>query len=373
MKNMLILVLSFLSSYILFGQVSCPKWGPYVGTFYKKTNKADLCMADVMIPSEGIAPYTYTCVLQFSLGKSGGYCGLQYMDASKRRKNNNIFSIWDYPGKKQITHTYKDPTTYVDGFGNEGTGLHSHADFGWVPGDWYTLVVRRWASTDTGRTNAAFFIYDHTKNIWSHYVTFSVPEANAMLSSKTSGFLENFSDGKKTPRYSNYKSYWALLPDGKWASPDSLSAGGGDGYWDVKPFGNDGIQLFSCGPEFIVKPKVSFPVLLKDTIPQAKIIQPIQVFDAAQYFDKEKNIVYVNWITKEGTSPQLTYRAELFEAGKNEPIAAEYGYEPERRSLAISAPDIKKNYTKYYIKLSLTDIFNQPAKPFIVKLRELKE
>ena len=54
-------------------QVSCPKWGPYIGAKYSVNTDADAYMADVMIPKAGNTPYTYTCVIQFGLGKSGGY------------------------------------------------------------------------------------------------------------------------------------------------------------------------------------------------------------------------------------------------------------------------------------------------------------
>ena len=61
-----IFMLVFILAFIKHGeaQQSCPKWGPYVKTVgFGKTN-AELMMADVMIPVDGIAPYTYACSVQ---------------------------------------------------------------------------------------------------------------------------------------------------------------------------------------------------------------------------------------------------------------------------------------------------------------------
>src|ERR1700754_937199 len=75
---------------------SCPKWGPYVKTpSFKGTGI--LMMADVMMPADGLAPYTYACSVQFGIGKSGGYCGIQLAGPHEPRIPNNIFSIWDFP------------------------------------------------------------------------------------------------------------------------------------------------------------------------------------------------------------------------------------------------------------------------------------
>src|ERR1700744_4582451 len=78
---------------------SCPKWGPYVGA-KGPAGDAELMMADVMTPLSGLTPYPYSCSIQFGLGKSGGYCGLQDDTGSDSvRPFNNIFSVWDYPNK----------------------------------------------------------------------------------------------------------------------------------------------------------------------------------------------------------------------------------------------------------------------------------
>src|SRR5882757_1913653 len=299
------LLVIFLTSGNNLHAQSCPKWGPYAGA-KRMGGDAELMMADVMIPAEGNMPFTYTCAIQFGLGKSGGYCGLQDGEGSDSvRPFNNIFSVWDYPNKVQLVHTYKDPMTFVGGFGNEGTGLHSHCDFGWKPGRWYTNVVRRW---DTGgdKTYVAYFIYDQYKKEWRHYVTFAVPEAKAMLHGDISSFLENFADEAKRARTSNYKAYWKLSIDGAWIKPQFLEANAGEGNWKAEPLGNDGLTLTSCGMAKINGEKRSFPVTAAEQKPA--ILSVAEVYDLGAYYNKGEKKIIVDWSCKNSAAPQLSYR-----------------------------------------------------------------
>lgn len=360
---------------VAMAQVSCPKWGPYIGAKYSENVDADAYMADVMIPAQGNTPYTYTCVIQFGLGKSGGYCGLQNTNGDNEaapRPYNNIFSIWDYPNKEQIIDTYKAPMTFVGGFGNEGTGLHSHADFGWIPGHWYTLLVRRWY-TDGDRTSVGFFIFDQTKKQWSHYVTFSVPEKDAKLNKGMSGFLENFADDKKRPRFSYYKSYWTLSIDGKWSKPDYLEANAGDGFWGAEAFGKDGVRLQSCGPKFIKKDKVDFPVSSAQTTPATLLTPPARIYDAAAYYDKGAQKLHINWSLVDTTTPQLSYKVELLDdRDDHTPLTAINGTDPEMRSVVLSTSTLKLSEKNYYIRVAVRDLFNRESESKIVELQELK-
>jgi len=350
---------------------SCPKWGPYAGAHGMEGN-ADLMMADVMTPSEGLAPFTYSCVIQFSLGSSGGYCGLQDGDGSDSvRPFNNIFSVWDYPNKVQLTYTYKDPMTFVGGFGNEGTGLHSHCDFGWKPNQWYTNVVRRWY--DGGdKTYVAYFIYDQTKKEWRHYVTFAVPEANAMLHGNISSFLENFADDSKRSRTAYYKSYWKLTTEGKWVKPDTLDANAGEGNWKCASLGNDGVSLTSCGKEMINGVKGSFPVHTEANSPA--ILKVGEIYDVAGYYNKQEKKVYVDWSIKTSGAPQLSYVVELYDtnAPNAKPLATASGFGPEIRGAVLTLNTLSVEKKDYYVVLKVKDIFNQDVEPKQFVLSELK-
>ncbi|MGI8952599.1 MAG: DUF3472 domain-containing protein [Chitinophagaceae bacterium] len=367
-----IIIISFANNFYVTAQ-SCPKWVPYVGA-KQMPGDADLMMADVMIPAEGNMPYTYTCAIQFSLGKSGGYCGLQNNNGknkNEKRPYNNIFSVWDYPNKIQIVHTYKAPMTFVGGFGNEGTGLHSHCDFGWNANQWYTNVVRRWY--DGGdKTYVAYFIYDHEKKEWTHYVTFAVPEANAMLHGDISSFLENFGDETKSSRSSYYKSYWKLTTDNKWINPKFFEADAGEGNWHAEAYGNDGIKLTACGKDKINGKKISAPVTSNDVAPS--IISAAEIYDMGAYYSKQENKIYVNWSIKKSAAPQLSYEINLFDDSTktSKPLASVSGFGPEIREAIVTTKTLNLENKNYYIVLKLKDIFNQNAAPKEFVLSELK-
>lgn len=352
---------------------SCPKWGPYITAKFQGKSDLDAMIADVMIPASGNTAYTYTCAIQFGIGKSGGYCGLQNCngDGETKRPLNNIFSVWDFPNKVQLLAGYKDPLTYVGGFGGEGTGLHSHADFGWIPGQWYTHVVRRWY-TGGDKTMVGYFIYDHTRQEWRHYVTFIIPEADAKLHGNTSSFLENFADNKRRSRVSYYKSYWQLTTGNKWIKPDSIGAGAGEGFWDVERYGNDGLKLTACGADSIKKDKISFAVDLTETKPS--VVQSADIYEAGAYYDKAAKAIYVNWSVKTTTAPQLSYEVALYDNRnfKGEPIAISKGTDPDTRSILLPVTTLSTATKTYYGRVIVKDIFNGESKPGKFELRDMR-
>jgi hypothetical protein len=336
-------------------QQSCPKWGPYVKTVGMGKIKAELMMADVMFPSNGIAPFTYACSVQFGIGKSGGYCGIQQAALNEPRPGNNIFSVWDFPNKVQIWAQYKDPLTFVGGFGGEGTGLHSHADFGWKPDHWYTNIVKRWTTNDS-TTFVGYWIYDGTEKTYRHYVTFAVPEKSAMLHGDIGSFLENFADDQKRSRTAVYKSYWMLTDQNKWAHPDSLVAEAGEGSWKAEKYGTDGVKVTSCGTS---------PWQKKTFYPTNQKIRPdlasASVYDMASYYDHSQKKIFVNWSALPTSTPQLSYEVNIYEDSSysGKPLATIRGTDPEQYSVGTTVSGMNLKKQNYYISLQITDIFGQ--------------
>jgi hypothetical protein len=370
MKKFLFLFLLASSFELAYSQQSCPKWGPYVNALHLD-DSAELVMADVMTPASGMAPYTYACTVQFGIGKSGGYCGIQNNNGYREhfRPLNNIFSIWNFPNKIQILCVYKNPLTFVGGFGGEGTGLHSHADFGWIPGHWYTNVVRRWYNGGD-RTLVGYWIYDQSAKTWTHYVTFSVPQADAMLHGNIAGFLENFADSRKASRTSCYKSYWLLNVYDQWEHPDTLLARAGAGAWSASKLGEDGVSVTSCGTKD--GPANGYRVAVK-TGNHPDIGAPV-VYDAGAYYDREAKEVFVDWSLLRSSTPQLSYKIALYGnqdmAGK--PLAEASGTDPDKTIASLPVSGIRLQQQDYYITVSIKDIFDQKSKVRTVVLRELK-
>lgn len=347
---------------------SCPKWGPYVVTNNMNSTAGILMMSDVMFPSNGIAPFTYASSINFKIGKSGGYCGIQQAALHEKRRGNNIFSIWDFPNKVQITASYKDPGTYVGGFGGEGTGLHSHNDFGWTADHWYTNIVRSWTLNDS-TTMVGYWLYDQTANAWKHYVTFEVPEAHALLHGDIGSFLENFADNAKSTRLGQYRNYYMLKENGQWIHPDTLIAKAGAGSWAAKKIGEDGVELSSCG--IVIGPeKYSFAVKMPAIPP---IIKQPAVHDVAGYYDKSKQIVHVDWSVAPEDMPQLAYAVSLYDNAQctGKPLATIAGTDPDITMINIPVKKIELKIQNYYIAFTITDIFNQQSPSKIFELHEL--
>ncbi|MDB5157192.1 MAG: hypothetical protein JWR50_1899 [Mucilaginibacter sp.] len=349
-------------------QQSCPKWGPYVKTVGIGKYSDELMMADVMIPTDGLAPYTYACSVQFGIGKSGGYCGIQLAGPNEPRIPNPIFSLWDFPNKLQISAAYKNPLTFVGGFGGEGTGLHSHADFGWKPGQWYTNIVRRWSVNDS-TTQVGYWVYDHTAKMYTHFVTFTVPEKGAMLHGDIGSFLENFADNEKRSRTAVYKSYWMLTDQYKWVHPDSLVAEAGEGSWKAERYGDDGVKATSCGTSPWQK-KTFYAVTQKD---KPDLIAA-DIYDLAAYYDHSQKKIFVDWSLLETASPQLSYDVQIFDNSSytGNAIASLKGTDPDLTGVGITVKGLNLKSQNYYISLQIKDIFGQlsPLKKFV--LAELK-
>jgi len=370
MKLRHLLTVSLLFAAVLnsAAQQSCPKWGPYVKTLNIGKTDAELMMADVMIPADGLAPYSYACSVQFGIGKSGGYCGIQLAGPDEPRLPNNIFSIWDFPNKIQISAQYKDPLTFVGGFGGEGTGLHSHADFGWKPGQWYTNIVKRWAVNDS-TTLVGYWVYDQSAKTYKHYVTFVVPEKNAMLHGNIGSFLENFADDQKRSRTAVYRSYWLLSDKNTWMHPDSLVAEAGDGSWKAEPYGPDGVKVTSCGTSPWQK-KTVYPVQQKD---KPELI-PADVYDLAAYYDHSLKKIFVDWSIQPSATPQLSYEVQIFDNStySGSPLAAVKGTDPDLTSVNFAGTTLNLKAQNYYITLQITDIFGQVSPVKKLVLEELK-
>lgn len=370
MKKLSLFILLTVNFEFAYCQQSCPKWGPYVTALQTKDDSAQLMMADVMIPASGMAPFTYACSIQFGIGKSGGYCGIQNNNGEDQhvRPLNNIFSIWNFPNKIQILCTYKNPLTFVGGFGGEGTGLHSHADIGWIPDHWYTNVVRRWYNGGD-RTFVGYWIYDHTAKTWNHYVTFDVPQADAMLHGNISSFLENFADERKSSRTAVYKSYWILNAADKWSHPDTLFARAGAGAWQASRYGKDGVEVTSCGTTDGPVDGYHFAVKTNN---HPNIGDPV-IYDAGAYYDHQEKKVYVDWSLQPTSTPQLSYEIALYDnrAMTGKPLASITGTDPDKTIAALPVSDIQLQQQDYYISVRIRDIFDQESNWRKVVLQEL--
>ena len=131
-------------------------------------------------------------------GFARGYFGIQVNSATERRV---IFSVWD-AGKEAVDRNKvadsnkvqliaKGEDVFADGFGNEGTGGHSHWVYPWKTGQTYKLMVTVLtdSASQTTTYTGYFFLPDVQK--WKLIASFKAPHDGQTLHNLYS-FNENF-------------------------------------------------------------------------------------------------------------------------------------------------------------------------------------
>jgi|GEM_PF-483484 hypothetical protein len=361
---LLLFLATIFSSKIKAQTPTCPSWGPYLEGF-DLTNSGELWYSETMADNTCKKVNTYYSTLNFSLGPRGGYAGIQY---KANEIYNNIFSMWDLQDSHapQCTTEYVAPNTYVDGFGGEGTGLHTDNPMPWTPGIWYATVVRRWSIGD-GKTRIGFFMYNYATQEWKHYVTIITPEDNAKFTgTKLGGFVENWnSAASKATRCGYFRNFWSMNAQGSWSKPARYTAAAGIGSWGAEAaFNNTAIKITSCGTAPApIGSSVTFNSITQDgTKPSTAL--PITVTTVTPSYNIGNNSINITWANSENTSPQLSYKVSLYSEASWEnsytPIAVVTGIRPDQRNASIPLP-AHSQPGKYYVSVVLEDIFKQTS------------
>jgi hypothetical protein len=157
-----------------------------------------------------------------------GYFGMQVNSKTERRI---IFSVWDSGSEAvdrkkvqaedlvQLLDKGKD--VYAGGFGNEGTGGHSHLVHDWKLGDTIRFLVRAQPS-GKHTTYTGWFSHVHGDTLgqqpdaWQLVASFKAPRDGRHLHGLYS-FSENFSgrNGDRD-RQCDYGNVWLRTKDGEW-------------------------------------------------------------------------------------------------------------------------------------------------------------
>lgn len=183
------------------------------------TVKAIAFYNELTIP-EGADPlYSY----YMACGFARGYFGIQVNSPSERRV---IFSVWDAGNEavdrnkvadsNKVQLLAKGDGVYADGFGNEGTGGHSHWVYPWKAGQTYRFLVTALADSATQKTiyTGYFFVPELAK--WKLIASFKAPKDGHSLS-KLYSFNENFigSNGQQQ-RKAFFGNQWIQRDNGRW-------------------------------------------------------------------------------------------------------------------------------------------------------------
>ena len=170
---------------------------------------------EVTVETDPLWSYYMAC------GFHRGYFGIQVNSPTERRI---IFSIWDSGNEgidrskvapeDQVTLLEKGDGVVAHGFGNEGTGGHSHLVYDWKAGETYRFLVI--AQPDGKNTIFAGYFYFPEKKEWSLIAKFRAPKDGSYLRGLYS-FNENFiGHNGHLLRRAAFGNQWIATPDGQW-------------------------------------------------------------------------------------------------------------------------------------------------------------
>jgi len=131
-------------------------------------------------------------------GFARGYFGIQVNSPTERRV---IFSVWDsgneavdrnkVGAEDRVLLLRKGEAVHADGFGNEGTGGHSHLVYNWKTGNTYGFLVTAEVDSIGNATIYTGYFYSPEENKWILIASFRAPKDGQYLRGLYS-FVENF-------------------------------------------------------------------------------------------------------------------------------------------------------------------------------------
>jgi FKBP-type peptidyl-prolyl cis-trans isomerase len=174
---------------------------------------------EITIPEGADIVHSY----YMACGFARGYFGIQVNSPTERRV---IFSVWD-AGKEAVDRNKvadsnkvqllaKGEGVFADGFGNEGTGGHSHWVYPWQAGKTYKLLVTALPDSASQTTiyTGYFFIPEEQK--WKLIASFRAPGDGKYLRSLYS-FNENFVGlNGQLQRKAFFGNQWVQKDNGQW-------------------------------------------------------------------------------------------------------------------------------------------------------------
>ncbi len=176
---------------------------------------------EVTIPKDADVVHSY----YMACGFARGYFGMQVNSPTERRI---IFSVWD-AGKEAVDRNKvsddnkvqlmaKGENVFADGFGNEGTGGHSHWLYNWKAGATYKFLVTASTDSATATTSYAGYFFINEEQKWKLIACFKAPKDGKPLR-KLYSFVEDF-DGSNGQllRKAYFGNQWIRRESGEWAA-----------------------------------------------------------------------------------------------------------------------------------------------------------
>ena len=174
---------------------------------------------EVTVPKNADQLYSYF----MACGFARGYFGMQVNSATERRI---IFSVWDAGNEavdrnkvsddNKVKLMGKGENVIAEGFGNEGTGGHSHFVYNWKAGETYRFYVTALPDSASATTiYSGYFFIPETKK-WKLIASFKSPKDGNYLHGLYS-FLENFwGVNGNLYRKAYYSNQWVRNQNSEW-------------------------------------------------------------------------------------------------------------------------------------------------------------
>lgn len=174
---------------------------------------------ELTVPQDADPVHSYF----MACGFTRGYFGMQVNGPTERRV---IFSVWDagneaadrskVPDSNKVQLLAKGEDVVAEGFGNEGTGGHSHWVYPWKAGETYRFLVTALADSASRTTcyTGYFFLPDQQK--WKLIASFRAPHDGNTLRNLYS-FSENFVGvNGQLQRKAFFGNQWVQRNNGSW-------------------------------------------------------------------------------------------------------------------------------------------------------------
>ncbi|WP_309721374.1 DUF3472 domain-containing protein [Armatimonas sp.] len=185
----------------------------------EKTTRAEWFYNEITVRTTPLYSYYMAC------GFARGYFGIQVNSPTERRI---IFSIWDsgnegvdrskVADEDQVKLLAKGEGVVASGFGNEGTGGHSHLVYPWKQDTTYKFLVHA-EPVHVGngqQTIYSGYFWFPEKRTWGLIARFRAPKDGNYLSGLYS-FNENFGgDNGQLLRLAEFGPSWIRTSEDKW-------------------------------------------------------------------------------------------------------------------------------------------------------------
>lgn len=231
---------------------------------------------------------------------------------------------------------------------------------------WYPGVLRIWRPNGNPEDTsmAGQWFKDGVTGKWHHMATFQMPFVANRFNGDT-GFIEDHSHGNVKPRRVDFRNYY-FRKSGKWVPgkifKPSTRQEKEKGTSGLIENGTAAFFETCSAPEYKGNMGPGAQVATHTlTMPDNPVLDPILVRNVEAVATPKQ--VQVKWNLDEKSSPQFSYRIDLYASadGSGSPLKTIEKIEPDGNEVLIPTDAATQG-----VRVTITDIFDQVSKPVLV-------